>query len=190
MQRSRLPISSSPKKSLADLAWRLRRASIDDAAALSLVAGASFLETFAGILDGADIVAHCAANSSPAAFSAFVAADATIVSIAELDAGRAPVGYTVLTTPDLPVPVTTSDIELKRIYALERTHGTGLGAALMKRALADARIAGCARVLLGVYGGNYRAHRFYEKHRFAVIGTRRFRVGATLHDDRVYAINL
>ena len=28
--------------------------------------------------------------------------------------------------------------------------------------------------------------RFYEKHGFAVIGERRFLVGATWHDDRVY----
>ena len=173
-----------------DHPWQLRRASIDDAAALSLVAGASFLETFAGVLDGADIVVHCAANSSPAAFRAFVGAADTIVSIAELTAGRAPIGYSVITTPDLPVPTTAADIELKRIYTLGRFHGGGLGAALMARAIADARAAGHGRMLLGVYGGNARAHRFYEKQGFAMVGTRQFRVGATLHDDRVYARTL
>jgi ribosomal protein S18 acetylase RimI-like enzyme len=42
-------------------------------------------------------------------------------------------------------------------------------------------------MLLGVYGGNARAQRFYVKQGFQVVGTRRFRVGATLHDDLIFA---
>ncbi|MFD1041416.1 hypothetical protein [Pseudoxanthomonas kaohsiungensis] len=38
----------------------IRRASPGDEAALSLVGQATFLETFAGVLDGAAIVGHCA----------------------------------------------------------------------------------------------------------------------------------
>ncbi len=179
-------------KLLADptLSWRLRRASPVDAAALSLIAGASFLETFAGVLDGPDIVAHCAANSSPAAFAKWLADPHSAVSIAEYDSGRAPIGYTVLTAPDLPIETGAHDIELKRIYALSRTHGTGLGAALMQVTFDDARALGRTRVLLGVYGGNARAHRFYEKQGFTVAGSRQFLVGKTLHDDRIYARNL
>ena len=165
----------------------MRRASPQDAAALALVAGASFLETFASVLDGADIVAHCAANSSAAAFAKWLADPASAVGIAEHEVGRAPVGYTVLSAPDLPIPTSPSDIELKRIYTLGRTHGAGLGAALMHHALDAARALGRTRVLLGVYGGNTRAHRFYEKQGFTIAGARQFLVGRTLHDDLVYA---
>ena len=166
--------------------WRLRRAGVADAAALSLVAGATFLEAFAGVLDGDDIVRHVARNNSAAAFERY-RADGAIATIAEALAGGAPLGYTLLTTPDLPVAADDGDVELKRIYALCPTHGAGLGPALMERALLDARNAGRRRVLLGVYGGNRRAHRFYEKHGFATVGTRRFLVGATWHDDLIYA---
>lgn len=169
------------------MTWQVRRASPADAAALSLIAGASFLETFAGLLDGADIVAHCAAHSSPAAFATWLADPHSAVSIAEHAVGRAPVGYTVLTAPDLPIETTACDIELKRIYTLGRTHGGGLGAALMQAAFDDARALGRSRMLLGVYGGNARAHRFYEKQGFAIAGTRQFLVGKTLYDDRIYA---
>ena len=172
------------------MGWALRRAVEADAAALSLVASASFLEAFAGVLDGADIVAHCAANSSVAAFKTWIGDPASIVAIAEADAGAAPLGYTVLTTPDLPIPPQEGDIELKRIYALYQTHGSGLGAALMHRAFDDARAIDRRRMLLGVYGGNARAQRFYAKQGFSVIGTRRFRVGATWHDDLVFARTL
>ena len=172
------------------MTWQVRRAFPEDAAALSLIAGASFLETFAGILDGPDIVAHCAANNGSAVFAKWLADPANVVAIAEHDAGRAPIGYTVLTRPDLPIDTGATDIELKRIYTLGRARGTGLGAALMQVAFADARALGHTRILLGVYGKNARAHRFYEKQGFSVAGTRQFLVGKTLHDDRIYARDL
>ena len=71
MRRLRSPISSSPKKLSADLKPVLRRAVAEDAAALALVAGATLLDTFAGILSGRDLVAHCAANNTPAKFAAW-----------------------------------------------------------------------------------------------------------------------
>ena len=172
------------------LTWRLRRASPDDAAALSLVAGASFLETFAGILSGADILAHLARKSSPAMFAHWAADAASAVTIADHVAGAAPLGYTVLTTPDLPVAPGPADIELLRIYALCQTHGAGLGRALMDRAIEDARKLGASRLLLGVYGRNARARAFYERNGFTLAGTRQFLVGTTLHDDVVYARDL
>lgn len=166
--------------------WRLRRAGPADAAALSLIAGATFLEAFAGVLDGADIIAHVARNSSAAAFERYLG-EGAIATLAEAAGGAAPLGYTLLTAPDLPVAQAAGDIELKRIYALCPTHGTGLGPDLMAQAIADARAAGHRRLLLGVYGGNRRAQRFYEKQGFAVAGTRRFLVGSTWHDDLIYA---
>ena len=42
-------------------------------------------------------------------------------------------------------------------------------------------------MLLGVFGGNHRAQRFYEKQGFVVAGTRKFKVGLTHHDDLIYA---
>ncbi|MGN6374607.1 MAG: GNAT family N-acetyltransferase [Sphingomonas sp.] len=168
----------------------VRRAVAADAAALALVAGATFLDTFAGILNGPDIVAHCATQNSPAKFAAWLGDDDSVVSLAEAGSGRAPLGYSVLTAPDLPIETGPEDIELKRIYVLSRVHGSGLGAELMERALADARNLGRERVLLGVYGANARARAFYERHGFTVAGTRRFLVGETWHDDLIYARTL
>jgi len=174
-------------KSSADLDWRLRRAAASDAATLALVAGATFLEAFAGVLGGRDIVDHCAAKSNATVFGAWLADPASVVTLAEATQGGAPIGYTVITAPDLPVEPGQADTELRRIYMLTGTHGTGLGPALMAQAIADARALGRTRLLLGVYGRNHRAHRFYERQGFTRIGTRQFRVGATLHDDFVYA---
>ena len=50
--------------------WTIREARTEDAAALALIGAATFLETFAGILDGDAIVGHCAAQHSEAAYRA------------------------------------------------------------------------------------------------------------------------
>ncbi|WP_245649191.1 GNAT family N-acetyltransferase [Sphingomonas mali] len=175
----------------ADTGWRLKRATAADAAALSLVASACFLETFAGLLEGPDIVAHCAKANHQDAFRDWAEAADSRVVVAEIASGGAPIGYSVLTTPDLPaINIHPDDIELRRIYTLSRTHGTGLGTALMAQALLDARALGRQRVLLGVYAGNERARAFYEKQGFEKVSERQYQVGATSCDDMIYALQL
>ena len=167
--------------------WRLRRATTAESAAVAMVAAASFLETFAGVLPGEDIVAHCMRNSSPAKFAEWANNPASIVTVAEHPVGAAPVGYSLLTTPDLPVERRPGDVELRRIYALSITRGTGLGHRLMSQAIVDACRLGGSRLLLGVLGTNHVARAFYEREGFELAGERRFNVGAGWYDDVIYA---
>ena len=163
--------------------WTIREAGEDDAATLALIGAATFLETFAGIIDGAAIVAHCAAHHSEAAYRAYLASGAR-AWLAEAQPGGAPIGFVLVGSPDLTAAV-EGDIELKRIYSLSRFHGSGLGAALMQCAVAGA--AGHRRLLLGVYARNRRALAFYRKQGFADLATRQFNVGGKLYDDLVLA---
>ena len=142
------------------------------------------------MLPGADIVAHCAAKSSVAVFANWLRDEDTQVVLAEHGVTGAPVGYTVLTTPDLPIPALPGDWELKRIYTLSLTHGSGLGAALIARAITDGAARGRKRMLLGVHPENRRARRFYERAGFEVIGERSFAVGASVILDPIYARDL
>lgn len=170
--------------------WQVRRAVGDDAAALSLVAGATLLETFHDIIAAPDLVAHVANKSSPAVFGGWIADPASTVFYAGARGTDAPVGYAVLTVPDFPVQPEPGDMELRRIYTLAATHGTGLGHALMNAAMDDARARAVRRLLLGVHPDNRRARSFYEKHGFAVIGERRFVVGMQPFIDPIYARTL
>jgi diamine N-acetyltransferase len=192
MRGSRSASSSSPKRLSVDPAtgWRLRRAGSANAAACSLVASATFLETFAGTIAADDIVAHTRTRSNEAAFSSWIADPASVVTLAEAEPGSAPIGYSVVTAPDLPVALEANDVELKRIYLLAPWQGQGVAGALMERAVADATVLGASRLLLGVYEGNQRARRFYDRQGFEVVGTRRFLVGASWFDDLVFARNL
>ncbi|MBB6427669.1 GNAT family N-acetyltransferase [Sphingopyxis sp. JAI128] len=169
---------------MADIAeWTVREAGADDAPALALIGAATFLETFAAILDGDAIVAHCATQHRDAAYRACLA-DGGRAWIAEAQPGGAPVGYALLAKPDLDA-ARDGDIELKRIYSLSRFHGSGLGAALMRQALDGA--SGYNRLLLGVYVRNDRAIAFYRKQGFVDLATRRFNVGGKFYDDLVLA---
>ena len=157
---------------------------------LSLVAGASLLEAFAGVITAADLLAHNQRNNSPEAFAKYLAQPTTRCVLAEAEPGDAPVGYIVCCEPDLPVEVTSQDYELRRIYLLHRFQGLGLGRALMDAAVDHARQLGRTRLLLGVYGQNHDAIRFYQQAGFVRIGERYFTVGATTHQDAVMARNV
>ncbi len=134
---------------------------------------------------------HCSKANDPEVFRAWSDDAGSRVVLAEIATGAAPIGYSVLTTPDLPTVETgPDDIELRRIYTLSRAHGTGLGPALMAQASVDARALGRKRMLLGVYARNDRARAFYEKQGFTKVGERQYRVGASLCDDVIYALTL
>jgi diamine N-acetyltransferase len=171
--------------------WRLRPALAADAEALSLVAGATLLESFHAIIPGADLVEHVRRNSSSERFAEWIADRAgTMVLLAEHGRTGAPLGYAVTTAPDFPLDIDADDLELRRIYVLAGWHGAGIGPGLLDSAVLSARARGVRRLLLGVHHENSRARRFYERSGFRVIGRRPFLVGATVFDDPVYALAL
>jgi len=161
-----------------------------DADRLSIVAAATFIETYAGIVDGDDLVAHCHTTHAPQAYAALLTDPSRRLFLATLDPGEAPVGFMLIGPPDLPVETGPGDMELTRIYALHRFHGQGLGPRLMRTAIDAARATGARRLLLGVYSRNARANAFYARCGFRRIGTRLFQVGVNDYQDWVLALDL
>jgi GNAT superfamily N-acetyltransferase len=159
-----------------------------DEEALALVGAATFLETFAGLLTGPDILAHCRVQHGAAQYAAWLADPDYTLCLAELDG--APVGFVVLSPPDLPVAVTKDDIELKRIYLLHRFQGGGVGRRLLEWSVRQARSLGKGRLLLGVKADNVAALAFYDRVGFVRIGERKFLVGAMLCDDYILSLSL
>jgi GNAT superfamily N-acetyltransferase len=171
--------------------FRLRPAAPGDEHALALVGQATFLETFAGMIDGPDVVAHCRTQHAPDRYAEWLARPEAYASLAEVEPGGAPIGYVLLAEPQSPISdARPTDIELKRIYLLSRYHGAGIGAALMDDAIRTARDRGHTRMLLGVYAGNQRALSFYARCGFERVGERRFRVGGNEYEDIVHALEL
>ena len=162
-----------------------------DEAALALVGQATFLEAFAGVIPGSDLMSHCLRQHAAEKYAAWLRDPATRLWLAEVEPGRAPVGYLVLTTPDLPLPdLGPADAEIKRIYILHRFQGLRLGARLMDTATAHAAAHGIRRLLLGVYSQNTSAIAFYEHLGYQKVGRRSFKVGERMCEDFVMARRL
>ena len=168
----------------------IRQAAIADAGALALVGSATFLETYAHMIPGGDMVAHCAAKHDANTYAAWLKDPSVTVWIAETEA-KSPVGYLVLTRATLPEAAPhPEDLEVQRIYVLSRFHRTGMGFALMNLAVAKGLSKGANRIVLGVHNDNARALAFYGRNGFVVIGERKFTVGASVFHDSVLARKL
>ncbi|MET0856687.1 MAG: GNAT family N-acetyltransferase [Telluria sp.] len=168
----------------------IRRAREGDEEALALVGQATFLETFAGVLDGAAIIGHCQKAHSASQYRNWLADADVAIWLAEIVPGDAPVGYLVVAPPDLPMVEIGQDLELKRIYLLSRYHGGGAGKQLLARAIEHAESRRAARLLLGVYSGNTAAIAFYRRQGFSNLAERKFNVGGKVYDDHVMSLAL
>lgn len=169
---------------------RVRRCVPGDEAALALVGQATFLETFAGILGGTDIVAHCAKAHAVELYRMWLVDPGHALWLAEGSPGNAPVGYMVIAPPQLPLPDTSGDVELKRIYLLGKFQGGGIGKRLVAAAITHSASVFARRLVLGVYAHNHSAIAFYERTGFNQLGTRKFNVGGKDYDDAIMGMSL
>lgn len=81
-------------------------------------------------------------------------------------------------------------MELSKIYVRREHHGAGVSQQLMRVALEHAGDHGAVSVWLGVNKMNERANSFYNKHGFAIVGTRFFQVGESTEADYVREVVL
>lgn len=73
--------------------------------------------------------------------------------------------------------------ELCRLYALRRTHGTGVGSELLQLAFRESLQRGHDVIWLGVWEKNPRARAFYAKWGFQECGSHPFLFGSDLQTD-------
>ena len=179
------------------MAITTRRATPADAEALHDLPARTFgLATPPGTLQ-TDIDAFISQHLSHESFTRYLADPLRVLLLAE-DGGTA-VGYSMLvggkiTDPDLAGTVATAgegdSIELSKFYVAADSHGSGAASTLMVATLAAAAETGAAICWLGVNQRNVRAAKFYAKHGFEIVGSKRFLVGEVWHDDHVRARRL
>jgi diamine N-acetyltransferase len=161
-----------------------RPARPDDAALLTELGASTFRETFESANTPEDFAAYMAAAFGEAIQRAELEDPDTTVFLAERD-GEA-VGYVMLRERKTPSTVELDDaLEIARLYARKHAVGSGVGAALMQRALAEAAGRGKDAVWLGVWERNTRAIAFYESWGFHRCGTQSFLLGSDLQTDLV-----
>jgi ribosomal protein S18 acetylase RimI-like enzyme len=165
------------------MAISIRAATLDDVALVSELATVTFRQTFVEDFrmpySESDVATFVRDAYGADALLKYFADPAFRHFIAEVD-GRA-VGYALVGPNGLPHDEhRPEDGELKRIYVLRDAQGSGAGRALLDAALGW---LGGRRIWIGVWSGNLRAQRVYEKRGFVKVGEYKFRVGETLDDE-------
>lgn len=157
-----------------------RSGTIEDAPAIDRVFRDSFCATFAHLYRPRDLAAFLEQFTLEAwrveladpAYGFEVAEDATGI-----------VGYAKLGPVKFPLDTERAAILLSQLYVAPDHVGAGIGAALMERGIAQARLRAKDELYLTVFIDNDRARRFYERYGFEIVGRYDFMVGSQADED-------
>ena len=162
---------------MSQLNISIRRAGAKDARLLAELGARTFRDTFADGTKPEDMAAYLAAAFGEAVQEAELADAASVFFVAE--AGGVAGGYAKLHAGEAEACVAGREpVELARLYVGREWFGRGVGAALMRACVEEARRAGRLTMWLGVWEHNARAQAFYRKWGFRVVGEHVFPVGS------------
>lgn len=164
----------------------IRRATFTDATRLAELGARTFRDTFAADNRPEDIEAYLASHYSPDLQERELTEASNCFLLAEAEG--TPAGYALLTetAPEGGV-VGSRPLQVARLYVDKPFLGAGVGAALMRRCIDEARARGHDVLWLGVWDRNFRARAFYARWGFAEVGEMEFLLGSDLQRDLVLA---
>lgn len=166
-----------------------RTATPADAAILSALGTATFVETFGHLYSAANLEKFLVSHSA-ASWACELADPAYVVRLAF--AGDTAIGYTKFGPPHLPFDPEPGRVagELRQLYVLAGYHGSGVAAALTDWLIAEARSRGVQDLYLSVFTENPRAQAFYRRYGFFEVGRYAFMVGDHADEDLVMRCKL
>lgn len=167
-----------------DTAPGVRRASVEDAELLAELGAQTFEETFAKDNSPEDMSAYLADSFSVERLTEELNDPLSVFFVAEVEGVAA--GYAKISEGKVSGAVEgEKPVELVRLYVARAWLGRGVGPALMRRCLEEARAQGFQTVWLGVWEHNYRAQAFYRKWNFHEVGEHIFQLGSDPQRDIV-----
>jgi len=162
----------------------VRRASIEDAQLLAELGARTFAETFSQDNSPEDMAAYLADSFNVERLTEELNEPSSVFFIAEVDGSAA--GYAKIQPGEAPAGVEGQrPIELVRLYVSREWLGRGVGHALMRRCVEEAREMGFQTIWLGVWERNHRAQAFYRKWDFYEVGEHIFQLGSDAQRDIV-----
>ena len=160
----------------------IRRATLADADLLAELGARTFSETFAHLNTPEDMDAYLSEAFTAARLCDELADDASTFWLAEV--GGEAAGYAKLHAGEAPPCVAGErPVELVRLYVLRKWLGAGVGQALMRECVEEARRRGHRAMWLGVWERNDRAQAFYRKWGFRRVGEHVFQLGSDAQTD-------
>jgi len=166
----------------------IAKANLATATRLADLGRQTFTETFAADNKPTDMAAYLAATYGPELQLAQLQDPRCTYLLAEMQGQT--VGYLQLWQGSALGLAADSaaikQLEIKQLYIVEDWIGTGLGKALMRRALDIAQADGCTAVVLGVWEHNERAKAFYQRFGFREVGEVAFKLGEDVQRDLIF----
>jgi len=162
----------------------IRQGDLQDAKLLTDLAYTTFWDAFAHHPKNApeDLSHYMRQAFSLEQISAELGDEKNIFLIAEF--GGDPAGYAKIIIDNIEPGITADrPIELSRLYSHQKYLGQGVGQRLMDACFERAKQEGRDVMWLGVWEFNPRAHRFYEKNGFHVVGKHTFKLGSDPQTD-------
>lgn len=167
------------------MALAIRRATPADAAALSAIASATFIEAFGHLYPPEDLAVFLRGSYAVGRQRVILETPGYAVWLLE-DDGVA-VGHAAAGPCGLPNPgVRPGDGELKRLYVLAKYQNGGWGGRLFRAAMDWLLAEGPRTLWIGVWENNLGAQRFYARHGFEKVGEHTFPVGRVV--DREFTL--
>jgi ribosomal protein S18 acetylase RimI-like enzyme len=170
----------------------LRAATPADAPALAELGRASFTAAFGHLYKPEDLTAFLAEYRTEEKFRAHLADPPTLIQVAEEDGRLA--AYSLIVRghrfDEQPEPRPERPVFVSQLYCAPDTTGRGLGAALLKWAIAEARAWHADAVQLSVFSENFGAQRFYQRYGFAHVADIDFWVGNHCDHEFLYELQL
>jgi diamine N-acetyltransferase len=167
----------------------IRPATTADAAAWSVFAQRTFVETFAKDNTPEDMDAYVRAAFSVELQTREIAEPGALVLLALNSSEVA--AYAHLARTSVPASVGDAEaIELMRFYVGREWQGSGLATTLIRETMQQSMMRGARTLWLGVWEHNARAIAFYRKHGFRVVGSHPFLLGSDRQTDLEMAISL
>ena len=182
----------------------LRRATLEDADALSALASTCFTQTFGHLYAPDDLDHFIHEAYSPEVLRAELAdpkrptwllfleeseADATAPECTDARTASEGtlIGYVTACPANLPHPeVKEGDGEVQRLYLLQEYQGGGRGSMMLEHALNWLEADGPRTLWIGAWSENYGAQRLYGRYGFTKVGEYSFMVGD--HADREFIL--
>ena len=159
-----------------DVAYAIRRATVEDAQTLSTLAASTFTETFGHLYPDEDLQAFLTDAYA-------VDKQATILGHPDyavwlLEHDGVPVGHAAAGPCGLPhADVRPGDVEVKRLYVLAAHQDGGWGGRMFEIAEQWLMREGPRPLWVGVWSENLGAQRFYARRGLEKVGTYEFPVG-------------
>ncbi|WVQ64722.1 uncharacterized protein L199_002889 [Kwoniella botswanensis] len=187
--------ANAPRDTATAMTYVTRLGTPSDAEQISKLVGTTWSDLFGWSVSPQDLDTYINITLSPSSFESELAQSDKHYFICAASSSSNDIQEEILgvaqlvqnPTPPMDIP---NSIELQRLYAHPSTHGTGLGQMLITKSKEKARELGKSKIWLGVWEGNERGKRFYEKMGFETVGEKVFYAGESKRRDLIMCIEI